>query len=1560
MHRIIIFFVCLFASFNLSASDITEVLPLTNKIIWIHFDDGSVTYPNTLSVQRLNTVSAADPSSWSLSSTDDADFLSVRNPGQVGRKSKGTEFMKTLEIWGGSSFNPTTKPWASEHDIYLVLDKTLKSGKTYKLSTGSLATNGSEWTFTYDETQLRSEAVHVNTIGYATDAPKYGYIYQWMGDLGGLSLSAYSSAKFQVFMEGNSTPVKEGTIRKRKSATNAETGQSNDTPDKNFLGAEVYDCDFSDVTADGTYYLVIEGVGRSFPFKIGTDAVFEAYYNVLRGLYHQRSGIRLAPPYTAADYIRPVNQNTKVMSDDGTSFAGKLLYSDYPMTSWENGDGGGTSVPAIMDSAIGKPLNVAGWYHDAGDWDQYSSHERIPILLMLTYEYSPENFCDADLNIPESGNGIPDIIDEASWLIKFNYRLRKELMAKGYSDGGVGGARICADVFTSEDGNAESSLPSWKENRKTVVTKADAFMTYLYAGQASQFALILKKLGKNPAKFPVEMLDAVEFTAMSHDSVNWTKEAEEAFTWASKPENQPTGNTNFGSNVKIYKLYAAVNLYRITGKQTYQDAAKIILNELKNSTGLAEDERWGVYSYLLANNQDVDKVLQTELKTVAINNADSKFLNAVEKRACRWGGIYDMPMLVGQATTPMVFEAIVAYELTGNIKYKNAIHTTADYFLGSNPRHTTWMTGVGPRPAACGFHLDSRYNHNWVLYPGFIPYGPWSMAYGTPTFTWTMDGVSVLGGGGPWDKDWANFSQYPLMDKWPGHERWNSNIHSPMSSENTIHQNTVYGGLAYGFVNSRHNTNAISAKKITVLNLGNGDIQLNLQGQDTLLTVTVNIIDANFAALKWKSSDPRIAWVDDFGRVTGVSTGSCTISAITLDESVSASCTVTCSWPEIDVESISISPDTLSIVEGQKKTLSITFSPANATNKFVNWSYTSEGIVSVDENGILTALAPGSVWAIATSLNNSKKDTCRIFVKEAVDYVIADFDNVVPVTTIPTPDSAQLYTPEGTNDTRFDNPLINGSNPSSKVVKWKRPAGDWRLVGMVLATDYPQDLSQYAQFQFKYYGSGVVDFYIQMMADDNSTFEINESVEGEDCWQLFSYDLVENKTFVQFNVFVNKQGNPGAIPVLFDDFVLKGKPVQRFDGTTISDTYMELNSFQSATLFADASGHPFTWVSTDPEVATVDQNGNVSAVSGGTALIKAVPLFGNSVQCEVVVDGGVSTGAKSKIIADFEAIKVDWSGGYGVYVWGSDSILKADNPLKNVDNNSDKTLIWKRDGANLWGGYGFQFPMENSTGWDLLSFQLYATRAVNTIRLEVFNADLPLGFYQLNNLGIKENEWTTVSFDFADMEIQNKDFNKLQFQIAGGSDFTMLTYIDNVMIRTTGEIKVASVTIIETGPIAKITTDPAFQLSVNVLPLNATNKLVNWNSSNTKVATVTTGGLVTVKGAGTANITATSAENSTIKASVGVNVSFPLSVNGNQYQGVSIYPNPFSESLTISNLEMISRIELTNILGNKLKSIEIKDIETLDIPAEDLSPGIYFVNTYSANGYRSTYKIIRK
>jgi uncharacterized protein YjdB len=1275
-----------------------------------------------------------------------------------------------------------------------------------------------------------------------------------MGDGGGLNLSGYADNTFWIYNTNDpEEPVKSGTLQPRKLATNAETARTGDTPFRNFLGAQVYDCDFSDLTATGEYVLVVEGIGRSFPFTIGPEALKEAATTFGRGLYYQRSGIRLAPPYTDGDYIRPVTQNPILTSDDGTDFSALLLYSDFPFTNW-TAEGGGDAQEAIKAAAVGNIIEVAGWYQDAGDWDAYHTHQKIPAQLMLTYEYAPERFSDDELNIPESGNGIPDIVDEASWLVKFNYRLRKELMDKGYSDGGVGGARICPDVYNEEDGNAQNNKPSWQDHRRYVVTQADAFMTYYYAGQAAQLAYILKSLGKNPTAFPVEMLDAFAFEEMSYDEVNWIAEAEAAYAWASNPENQPENGNNYQDSLEVYRLYAAVNLFRLTGKAGYQEDALPVLEQLVSNVQVSEVAKLGLYSYMACDHADTDRLLQRNLETTVAQVANWSAINAADRRALRWGGIWDMPMLVGQGTTPWLFETIMAYELLGDEVYRNVIHQTVDYFLGGNAMHTTWASGVGPRPVESGFHLDSRYNNDWVVYPGHIPYGPWSLAFGYDPVTYVIDGVEIQGGKGPWNKDWHNFSMYPLVEEWPGHSRYCFNIHAPTSSENTIHQNTVFAHLAYGYASSQHYKNAEMANAIGSIILNKEEITLDtVGGLDTLLA-TLDIPNAGFSQLQWSSSESRIAHVDGAGFVTGVTAGEAIITCATLDGSVQAQCVVSCDWQETPVEDINIELDTLEMIEGQERGLNIDFTPSDAPNQFVDWVISNPEVASVDmETQVFAALSPGETWAVAISMNGGQVDSLFIRVLEATDFVIVDFDTVIPVTDGLSPDSAQVYAPQGLAEIDASNPLSGLANPSAKVVAYHRPEGNWRLIGFALPTDSLQDLSRYAELQFQYFGKAINDFMIQINTTSGNAIQINEPVGGEDCWQLFTAPLNSADTAATINVFANPQEGTPFVSY-FDEVKLAGQPAIYRTGLSLSSSYVEMAAGDTVSLSAFAEDIPFTFVSENTAIVTVDQSGQLVGFAEGETMVKAMPLYGEPARCQVKVEGGCPPPAPaiSSVIVDVEDVPLDWSQGYGVFAWNSDEAGKADNPSPDAQNPSGSVIYWERNGTP-WGGVGVGMPGVSTEGFDLLTVQVYTTAGVDEIRMEVSGPEGVIGEQTLGLLGLPADQWSTVAFDLGAMEAKDVFLNQIITQVGGAATEGYTVFLDNFQLRTQS-LPLEGLTLSPTELVIPIGTSGIITPGFN--PENPADSCLEWSSSAPEVASINEIGEVSAHTPGLATITA--------------------------------------------------------------------------------------------------------
>ncbi|HAH24313.1 MAG TPA: hypothetical protein DCL77_11265, partial [Prolixibacteraceae bacterium] len=336
----LVLFLILAFQFRINASDLVEVLPLTNQILMLHFDDGYAIYHKKgqarsnekVIVEMLNTTEAVKPINYLLKSIDDTNYTEGKNPTDIGRKTKGTEFTWMCQNWANGCVNPGPDH-VEEHWIYLYLPQPLQSNKTYQLQTGSLANNGSQWTFTFNEQQQRSEAVHVNQIGYTPGATeKYGYVYHWAGDKGSINLTAYSGKNFYLLNLTTKQVAFTGKLTFRKTKTNAETGQVTETPSGNFLAADVYECNFSAFKEPGDYKLVVEGIGSSFPFRITDDLYRDVFYTSIRGLYHNRSGIELKKPYT--EFERKAPHNPLITP----GFAGKLKYTTSRFIDWTNGD----------------------------------------------------------------------------------------------------------------------------------------------------------------------------------------------------------------------------------------------------------------------------------------------------------------------------------------------------------------------------------------------------------------------------------------------------------------------------------------------------------------------------------------------------------------------------------------------------------------------------------------------------------------------------------------------------------------------------------------------------------------------------------------------------------------------------------------------------------------------------------------------------------------------------------------------------------------------------------------------------------------------------------------------------------------------------------------------------------------------------------------------------------------------------------------------------------------------------------------------------------------------
>ena len=165
-------------------------------------------------------------------------------------------------------------------------------------------------------------------------------------------------------------------------------------------------------------------------------------------------------------------------------------------------------------------------------------------------------------------------------------------------------------------------------------------------------------------------------------------------------------------------------------------------------------------------------------------------------------------------------------------------------------------------------------------------------------------------------------------------------------------------------------------------------------GESYQLEATVSPENATDKTIEWSSSSSDIVSVDASGRLTALAIGNATITAAC--GSVSATCEVSVS--PIMVESITVTPDEWSGVEGDSIQLTAIVSPENATNKELNWSSSNDEVATVDETGLVVINNQGSCIITVRATDGSEIEAqCYIVGTSGIEYILGDFATKVDV-----------------------------------------------------------------------------------------------------------------------------------------------------------------------------------------------------------------------------------------------------------------------------------------------------------------------------------------------------------------------------------------------------------------------------------------------------------------------------------------------------------------------------------------------------------------------------------
>ena len=299
-----------------------------------------------------------------------------------------------------------------------------------------------------------------------------------------------------------------------------------------------------------------------------------------------------------------------------------------------------------------------------------------------------------------------------------------------------------------------------------------------------------------------------------------------------------------------------------------------------------------------------------------------------------------------------------------------------------------------------------------------------------------------------------------------------------------------------------------------------------VEGNSETLTATVSPDNATNKAVSWKSSDASIASVDGTGKVTAVKAGSATITVSTTDGSKTATCSVSVTPTTISVTGVAIEPSTLEIKEGATFQLKATVSPADASQA-VDWASPSPHIATVDQNGLLTAVAPGTVRIVVRSKAfTDKQGFCDVTVTQdnTLTGISLDADEI----TIAAGDSRNLTV------------IFYPEYASNKNVTWKSSdasvvtVSDGKVFGLKEGTATVTATSEEGSFTAecvvivgKAEGPLIYSIGSDRSVYVNGELDPRSGIFNTDSFRLYTSEYIEaeGKDLITYEVYTNKSGD---------------------------------------------------------------------------------------------------------------------------------------------------------------------------------------------------------------------------------------------------------------------------------------------------------------------------------------------------------------------------------------------------------------------------------------------------
>ena len=446
---------------------------------------------------------------------------------------------------------------------------------------------------------------------------------------------------------------------------------------------DVRRAEFGALKRPGRYRLVVPGVVSSPEFEIGTTRLHDLAVATLKGFYYQRTAIPLEAKYAGRWARAAGHPDTAVLVHPSAA---------------------SPSRPA--GTRISSPL---GWY-DAGDYNKYVVNSGISTYtLLLIAEQYPRYAAALRTNIPESGNALPDVLDEAL------FNVRWMLTMQDPADGGVY-HKLTNAVFDPFVEPSAATKPRYVVQKSTAATL--------------DFAAVMAQASRVVRAYPRELpglADSLRMAALA--AWRWGRQHPDSIydqsrinaTTEPKIETGTYGDRRVNDELR----WAAAELYLATQQDSFLVAAP------PAGADSVDVPSWGSVGTLalvslaghareLTKTAPAASIEQPLLRLAASLHAaadSNPYGIAMNRRAdFVWGS--------SAVAANQGLVLVQAYRLTRDTSYLRAAAANLDYLLGRNPTGYSFVTGVGTKTPMFPHHRPSHADTVVAPVPGLLVGGP--------------------------------------------------------------------------------------------------------------------------------------------------------------------------------------------------------------------------------------------------------------------------------------------------------------------------------------------------------------------------------------------------------------------------------------------------------------------------------------------------------------------------------------------------------------------------------------------------------------------------------------------------------------------------------------------------------------------------------------------------------------------------------------------------------------------------------------------------------------------